>query len=329
MKHLLRKISREKAELLGRVKIGDVDVSVAASNGMVSGVVNGFKVVDAGLYEDFIERITPVLSMVISKIFRDKIEDGGKLQIWEKEWDTKGKYPSKNLLESLLKDLGRHLDDSAINIDRESDPEVSPAKEEALPANIDIDGLLENLQKFSEQASNVYRYSDRAMDRARVLTRRKLIPEMYGAEDTQGVIDGIKSNVQDTEAAVNKMGFDMNGVVKSTNRLVARLKKVSQTSDDKKYVSTILIPDITNAFYGIRDAVIKTVVALTPLTNIDDVFRANTQNPASWFLPTNVLEDLKEAHAILIEFLSDVPDIEVGVVEPLSVIKMRAFQDKD
>jgi hypothetical protein len=321
MKRLLNKISKDKADLLGMVNVGDTRITVAVDGDMVLGLVNGVKVVDAGLYEDFIERMVPVLTMIIAKVFRKDWKEGDTLDIRDADWDSKGLYPSKNFLTALVSDLQRHLDPKTVNVISESSPTEVPEKEEVKEVRLNINSLQDNLEKYATQIAEVARYADRAIDRAKVLTTRRLPEEMWGATKVQEYMDGVKSKLTGLELESSLLDQDAHDTVKATRRLNYRLKSGKYTEDDsKKYISKVLVPDIHESFDGAKESVSKVLYAVGNLNALEKVFQENVGNSAGLFLHTNVMDDLGESIDILSGFLSDSSEIESNVMEPIELL---------
>jgi len=321
MKRLLNKLSTEKADLLGKVRIGDTSITVAVDGEMVLGLVNGNKIVDAGLYENFIERMVPVLTMVIAKVYRDNWDEGATLDIYEKDWDTKNLYPSENFLEALLEDLNRHLDEKSINIIKDESPTENKKEIEDISKSIEIDALISNLDNYSKQIANVAKYAARSIDRATVLTKRRLPVDMWGAEKVQDFLDKVKSNLSNLEEVSSKLDMDAATSSRAIHRLNHRLKTGKHVeADSRKYISSVLIPEIHESYDSAKKVTAEILRALGSLNGVDKMFREHVGNPAGLFLHTNVMDDLEEATAVLTGFLSESSSIEANVMEPIEYL---------
>ena len=198
MHRLFWKIAKDKLELVGRFNVGDTELSVAVDGNLVVGLVNGYRVVDGNLYENPIERIAPALASIAAKLFRDNWTDGSKIQICSKDWDSAGKYQSQNFLQAMLDNLSSFLDKDNVQVVGET-PAATPA-EAAAPqppkVSIKLQALLGNLRGYQAQSKEVFKYAERTVERALVITRRKLPESMYGASDLQGTLDSLRSSAK-------------------------------------------------------------------------------------------------------------------------------------
>ena len=109
---------------------------------------------------------------------------------------------------------------------------------------------------------------------------------------------------------------------KAAQLIFARITQGSyRKPEDLQYLGKVLVPSLQEAHDAIQRSVAGTVAALAPFVNIDRAIRAHTGSPASFFLPMNVLEDFRDAFAVLVSFLSDVPSMESGILLPLDYLK--------
>ena len=327
MKHLIRKISSEPSDLIGKIVIGDVNVSVACKNDVVVGLVNGYKVVDAGLYDNFIDKISPILSSIIAKIYRDRWGDSNsKLTIYKEDWDTKGLYPSVNLLEKILYNLNKHLDKETVQVIEKPSGYSPENLEEKDTSSIDINyqSLSSNITLYKQQLEMLGSYIDRIFNLSEVLTRTKLVSSMHGSEIAQMVIDSARNSVSILRPSVGDLEHWVSLSLKTASKLTYRLdRNLIGVSNDSLYLCSVLIPEITENYIKIKDFCMKLSKAIAPLVNIDDIFNNFVKFSTSLFLPMNRVEDLKESYEVLIEFLSSVHTIEARIIDPLAFLKIK------
>jgi hypothetical protein len=329
MHRLFWKIAKDKLELVGRFNVGDTELSVAVDGNLVVGLVNGYRVVDGNLYENPIERIAPALASIAAKLFRDNWTDGSKIQICSKDWDSAGKYQSQNFLQAMLDNLSSFLDKDNVQVVGET-PAATPA-EAAAPqppkVSIKLQALLGNLRGYQAQSKEVFKYAERTVERALVITRRKLPESMYGASDLQGTLDSLRSSAKTLSTLLEERESVIATGAQLAQCLAARLSS-GINAEEYKYIKGVLIPGLQKSHDNLQYVVSSIVSGLARLNNIDKTIRTATGSPASFFLPTNVLEDFRDAYTVLVNFLADIPVIESGILAPLDYLRLSTSAAK-
>ena len=178
MKRVFWKVGSSDLELIGRISVGGTNIEIAADGDLAVGLVNGYRVVDGNLYENPVERIVPAMAPIIAKIFRDKWSEGSKITFFKKDWDSAGKYPSEQFMTSLKDALVSFLDEDNVVVEDEGSEAPGPlvGKEVVLNAA----SLLTNLKQYQVKIASTARYMERAVERAAVLSKRKLVASMWG-----------------------------------------------------------------------------------------------------------------------------------------------------
>lgn len=314
-----KKKASSEVEQIGKVIIGDDHFTIAADGNLALGLVNGYRVVDSDLYIDPISEIVPVMSALIAKSFRDKWDDGAVLNIYENEWDSKGKYQSKEFMQSLIDELGMAIGKNNVKIH----PSIDPRSFIPEQAKLDKSNLLDTIQSYSERINFVLRVSEVLLEKTEAITRTRIIKTMWGADKIIERLEVIKENKDLLTAIFDDLGANINISLKALNRISHRITIDSPSVEDMKYVNQILIPDIINTFNIIKSSVSNLVYIIYPLYNIDALFKTFTGNPANWSLPGNLIEDVKELYGVLIDFLVDAPIIDIDLIQPLELLQER------
>ncbi len=153
---------------------------------------------------------------------------------------------------------------------------------------------------------------------------------MHGAEVTQNILYSIRDNVSKLSKEASNLPAWVNISSKSKQKLSHRLEKnLIDNDNERAYISTVLIPNITDSYDKIKNLTIKMATAISPLIYIDEVFKSSTKFPATWFLPTNNIEDLNESYGVVLSFLLGAPDIESNLIDPLNFLSVKnMYKDK-
>lgn len=326
MRRILKKASLKTIEQIGRLDIdGDV-FSIAADGDLVLGLVNGYRVVDSNLHEDPYSDIVPVMSSVISKAFRDKWYEGLKINFYDGEWDSSGKYPSEEFKIRLLGKLDEDVGSDNIVTHKEDRDSVIPEPRIALNTK----SLVDNLETYGSQLQSLVEFAEHMVEKTEAILRIKLVESMWGVKEVSKGLDEVRSKIPFVAEVFNNLGLNCNLGKKSVNRLAFRVKAGSPTTqDDRKYIRSVLIPDMMASFDAIRVATSKLVINLAPIYRLEDNFRALTGNPVHWSIPGTLIDDFKEAYEYLVGFLSNIPSIEINVMEPLELLQGSILENTD
>lgn len=318
MRRILKKASSKTVEQIGRLDLdGDV-FTIAADGDLALGLVNGYRVVDSNLNEDPFSEIIPVMASIITKAFRDKWYEGMKIDFYDGEWDSAGKYPSEEFKNRLLEKLVDDLGSDNLTIQQNSPGAVIPAPRVSLNPK----DLVGNLEAYGNQLGSLVEYAEHMLEKTESITRVRLVESMWGVKDVVKSLDEVKSKIPYLEEVFDNLGFNCNMGKKSVGRLAYRIKSGAPvTPDDRKYIHSILIPDVMASFDAIKVASTKLVTALAPLYCLEETFRALTGNPVHWSIPGTLIEDFKEAYGYLVGFLASVPNTEMNVMEPLELLQ--------
>jgi hypothetical protein len=319
LSRIVKKASEKKAELIGKVDLGDQVYTIAADGNLALGLINGYRVVDANLYENPIPIIVPVMAGLIAKAYRDSWVEGSSVSVYKGDWDSLGKYPSGEYLEAFLKELS-HLIGKANILVKEgpsdqheciSNPQVSADNQQ----------INTNLANYGKQLEEVLKAVEILMDKTQAILRVKLIGTMWGISDVQKELEPVRNYFPTMEKTFNSIGQGVTLTIRAINRVLYRINMGKLSMDDKRYIGSVLVPDITNSFESIRKQVSFLLKTLAPLYKLERMFRTYTGNPVSWSIPNNLIIDFKDSFLVLVDFLADVPVIELSTMEPLEVVQ--------
>lgn len=325
MVRLIKKASSRKLDQIGRVDLDDDVFTIAADGNLILGLVNGYRIVDSNIHGNPEQEVIPLMSSVISKSYRDKWYEGLKINVYEGEWDTGGKYPSKEYLAILLDNLKDDVGSENIEV-HESNSEGLLDKPKVM---LNKKSLLENLNNYSENLEEVLIYAEHMLEKVDSLSRIRLVESMWGVKEVVEDIELVKSKKSYLDEVFNNLGLNCNLGRKAVDRLSFRINSEQGLSgDDRKYVRSILVPDSLTSFDETKKAVSKMVVALEPFYRLEEKFKALTGNPVNWSIPNTIIEDFREAYEVLVKFLMNVPSLEKNVMEPLEVMQVNLADNR-
>lgn len=326
MDSLTKKSSGKKAELIGSLELAGNTYTIAADGNLALGLINGYRVVDANLYENPVDEIIPVLASIITKDFREHWYEGLKITFNKKDWDSEGKYPSEVFKDKLVRELSLTLGENCLAFKEGQDTEETdlfPKKELRVPKEFtDISKALIN---YGNQIQKVLLSTERMLEESEALLRVKFVDSMWGVSEIQKVLQPLRANGSNIlEELFFSLGQKVSLANKAVGRLVYRMDPSRPLSkDDKKFISIVLIPDILKSFEDIRGIVTRVLKTVYPLYVLEENFKEATGNPLTWSIPGNIIHNFKESFTVLLDFLADVPVADVSVMTPIENVRSR------
>jgi hypothetical protein len=325
MRRILKKLAKKSLELIGRITVGDTVLEVAVDGNMVVGMVNGYRVVDGFLADDPAEKILSALSSIAVKLTHDNWGDSPEenaIVVKPSEWDSSGKYPSQRYMTILVDKLRESLDEKTVKVDGEASAVGANLPPVTKKVQIDLRVLIDNLTKYNQQVALSLKAADRALDRSGILLAKNVSPTIWGADKVQAVLNVVKASLPELEATGEKASRAAALLSRSSEGAVSRIRKgIRVENDDTKFLKNVLIPDVLHSHDQVISYIGSVVAALSPLSNLDRIARNTTGYPASFMFRMSLLDDLSEAYTVLVKFLTDMPQLEMGVFEPLEYIQ--------
>jgi len=327
MKHLIKKYSLSRSEVIGHVRVNDSGISIIAKDNVIRTIVNGCDVFNTPMDKNFVDILAPVLANIV--LLLNKAEDKPKIVIVTDDWNTKDEYPSTELLDKTIGYVKPQVQENNLVIKKRAQGErninqfLSPNFSSGTPISVDV--LKRNLEVLSGKLRGVAAVLQEGTDYGMMLTRRKLINSMWGAKPTQLFLDNARMKLSGNAEDAIKLEFFCDLIDKGLSQLTNKTRELGN-SENVKYICNILIPDIISSYEAIKGIIIKGVVALTPLVYLDEIFQKNTSFPSSWFVSDELMDDIRNSYDNLIAFLATIPKIESRVIYPLDFYKHQISQ---
>jgi hypothetical protein len=189
---------------------------------------------------------------------------------------------------------------------------------------IDPKVLVESLKGFISTITEINNVLNVCREDALTLTNGRLVNTMWGAKSMQSMLEGMHEDVAQNEKW-ERAEFFANLVIKSADRLCHKLSTelAKVCSEEKKMIGTVLIPNILSNYEQFKEIAQSALVALSSVIYIDVIFKKMTSYPATWFLSSGMLEDLKQDYQKLLKFFMQVPRIEREIIYPLDFMRLQ------
>lgn len=334
MQRILRRASGSKLPLVGSYQVGSTVYGIAFDKGRVVGLVDGYRVAETQQQAQSAGHVPTVLALMAS---RAASLQSSAVRICPDSWAAVGcrQQPPvavSDILEATLVTLKDALGESAIVSGPEEGEGCKP--QTARRVQLDLPALSRNLTRYTGKMSDCMRYSDRMLDRARVLLSRKAPPTMWGAADLQKRLDDAACAVQvlkeqlparSREALLCRKAAEALSLRAAEGALPCKagspLHLPLSCSEHSKYAQRILIPDVLVYHARLSTYFGELVAATSTLLNLDRVVRRITGYPASFMFSSSMQEDFSEAASVLVKFLTDIPSMERAIFEPLEYIQ--------
>jgi hypothetical protein len=311
MKQIIRRLASSGLAVKMRVKVGCNCVDLV-DDGSKRLLLNGYDTI--GCSDDVQdESFAALLTDMIAKMFNSGTNkavvmlDGG----------------SDGVMRSVAKMLGERLGKKSISSEKDpGDREltISPA-EHKVDMAVNPAALATNAGVLANKAASVASAIKFGHDAALMMSRKKLVASMWGAEKIQAILDRAKERVEDARLPWARVSVSADMLAKSASRL--QRKMTSDSPDDRSMVANVLIPGINDGYCCLKAAAEAAAVSFVPLVYIDAACKESTTYPATWFFDQDIMDGVSQGYDGVLDFLVQVPAMEAKVVDPLSSVRMR------
>lgn len=312
MKNLIKKVSSTNSTIINQVKVGSRVFTLVQKDHTLRGILDGTEIIASALDSCFIDKL-PKIAFAITEDLLDGEHKGIKFK------QNKGDDFASELSNSILDELEKNNVSIKTKNMRSFEP-ICPVYD--LNEPIEYDSVIEKIPGLLHSLENITQILELSVNDAMVLTKRKLVSTMWGADKTQVVLDEIRGELLKIAPESDKLNLYYELIRKSAERL----KVFHRRSDENsvKVINNILIPDILNNFENVKRFASDLFFIMSPLVHIDEVFIKNTTYPAKFFLSMETIEALEDDYKLIVEFLNKVPSIEQEVLNPLDLLRYNS-----
>jgi hypothetical protein len=312
MKNLIKKISSTNSSIINQVKVGSRVFTLVRKGKTLRGILDGSEIVASTVDSCFIDKLPKIVFTITEDLL-----DGDNKGIRFKQ--NKKEELAKSLSEGLLSEISEHKVPIKTQNMRSFEP-IYPVYD--LKDPVKYSSVMAKIPQTIHILENITKILDIALNDAMVITRRKLIDTMWGANKTQKVIDEIRVELMKLMPESDRLELYFELIRRSVERLKVFHKR--QDADSVKVINNILIPDILNNFENIKRFASDLFFVMSPIVHIDEVFVKNTTYPAKFFLPLETIEAVEDEYKLIVEFLNKVPSIEQEVLNPLDFLRYNS-----
>jgi len=312
MKNLIKKVSSNNSDIISQIKVGSRVFSLVKTGNTLRGILDGSEILASAAEDCFIDK----LPRIVSSITEDLL--GGENKGISFKLNKKDPI-SDRILDSMISEMAKKNIPIKTKNMRNFEPVCSLY---SLKDPIEYDSVISKVPSLLNVLRNITQILEISLNDSMVLTKRKLVDSMWGADKTQRVIDSIRKELMKLAPESDKLNLYFELIRKS----VERLKVFHRRSDvdSLKVMNNILIPNIICNFDNVKRFSSDLFFAMSPLLHIDELFLKNTSYPSSFFLPIETLEAIEDDYKLIIEFLNKVPNIEQEILNPLDLLRYNS-----
>jgi hypothetical protein len=305
MRHLVKKYSNFKPKVLAQFKSEKNSFDIINNDKCLSLLINGHNIADLSKFKDNLKSASHLISDIISKGIDSKL-----INIFISK-EAKDLSSILDLLKDS-KELSVHISEMYKDVPVRSD----------ISEIIDVEKICKKLRYFVGSLHDVNETLKVCHEDASALTSGKLINSMWGAKPMQKILLSLNNEIVNN-CDWERIEFYVNMINKSVEKLLYKMHTDlnSVCLEEQKIVNTVLIPNIIDNYYKVKNIISGAVSLLSKLIYIDELFKKNTTYPASWFINNNMLEDLRLDYINLISFMLKIPIFEKEIIHPLDIIK--------
>lgn len=315
MKLLIKRYANVRSDVVGFAQVGSDALTLLKKGEDLTGILNGCEILKTDLSGGSRDKVSCLVGKVLAQLCNKNGSD--QIVLYKSHWKHR-EYPAEDLLNSVVPRI-----DPNVKVDVRSYPRVEIKNFLPMPriaSVIDSENLYKNLNVFSRKISNASIVLGSAIRGAYVVTGKKLIGSMWGAKKTQNYLDEGHKVIASLNRDADAASMHQELIRKGIGRLQRCMKEASLSSESRKMVAQVVIPSIVDSYEMYKKIASKVMLEIAPLLYIDEVFRGNTQYPASWFISEETMENMREDFEHLASFIGEVPAIESKVVIPLDML---------
>lgn len=312
MKNLIKKVSSANSTIINQVKVGDRVFTLVKKDKTLRGILDGTEIIASAEDSRFVDKLPKIVFTITEDLL-----DGEKKGIKFKQ--NKGEGIDQELSENMLAEMEKNNIPFKTKNMKSFDP-IIPSYD--LNEPIEYRLVVSKMPGLLQTLENITQILELATNDSMVLTRRKLIDTMWGADRTQKVIDDIRAELIKLSPESDKLNLYYELIRKSIARLSIFHKRTDE--DSIKVINNILIPDILNNFDNVKRFASDLFFVMSPIVHIDEVFVKNTTYPAKFFLPEETIEAIEDDYKLIVEFLNKVPRIEQEILNPLDLLRYNS-----
>lgn len=312
MKNLIKKVSSTNSTIINQVKVGNRVFTLVQKDHTLRGILDGTEIIASAVDNCFIDKL-PKIAFAITEDLLDGEHKGVKFK------QNKGAGIPEELSQNILEEMEKNNVPFKTKNMRSFEP-ICPVYD--LNEPIEYSSVITKIPGLLKTLENITQILEISLNDSMVLTKRKLVDTMWGADKTQKVIDEIRKELLKLIPESDKLNLYYELIRKSAERL--KVFHSRSDEDSVKVINNILIPDILNNFENVKRFASDLFFVMSPIVHIDEVFVKNTTYPAKFFLPMETIEALEDDYKLIVEFLNRVPNIEQEVLNPLDLLRYNS-----
>lgn len=312
MKNLIKKVSSMNSTIINQVKVGNRVFTLVKKDHTLRGILDGTEIIASAIDSCFIDKLPKIVFSITEDLLGG--EHNGVRFKQNKEEELAG-----SLSEKMLAEMERNNVPIKTKNMRSFEP-ICPVYD--LNEPIQYSSVVSKIPGLLHFLENITQILELSLNDSMVLTKRKLVSTMWGADSTQVIIDEVRKELTKLIPESDRLNLYYELIRKSSERLKVFHKRSDE--DSVKVINNILIPDILNNFENIKRFASDIFFIMSPLVHIDEVFVKNTTYPSKFFLPVETIEAIEDDYKLIVEFLNKVPSIEQEILNPLDLLRYNS-----
>lgn len=314
MSLLIKRFSNNKSKVVGYAKVSNDSLTLINKPYKLITLLNGHEVLSISK-KDIKDKKAGHLIGEIINCLSAKSKNNESSRVYKSYWASD---EGKKLFEDFKPRLSSRVK-LASKVKEKMDMFPSPK----ISNKINKDILSKNMCILSNKINNLSLILKNAVRNASVVTGRKLVGSMWGADKTQKYLDKKHNDILAFTDKIEKMEFHRENIERTSRRLSDRLKLSDSSEKESKTLREVIIPNVIDSYENVKSCLGENLLNITPILDIDTVFKDNTEYPAKFFISEEVINNLEEDYGHLISFVVEIPVIEIMTILPLEIISSK------
>lgn len=315
MRLLIKRYASVKSDVVGFARVGSDSFTILKKDEKLRGVINGSEIFSSDI-ENSEEKISSLVSKILSSLCKKYAKD--KITLYENHWKVDA-LPKENLFKNVI-DKTAYDNIKVIVLSHPKKKITNFLPIPHIASSINQEALNKNMSVLSRKIGNTTVVLSNTIKDANIITGRKLINTMWGAKATQKYLNNKNIKVASLNKNVEALNMHKELMNRGFSKLQTYLREPDISQSTRKMISKVVIPGIIDSYERFKKISTDTMLEVSPLLHIEDVFQKNTNYPASWFISEETLDDLQEDFGFLSSFIGEIPIIESKVIIPLDIL---------
>ena len=295
-------ICRAQGKFLVRMSSDTDTIDIRKTGKKICASLNGRTLIGSKSEKDLVDRGLPVVFLLATVLCK---KNGANLKCAS----AKGSQ-----LSDVLEDVKEHIKPYSVAI---FELGKQDEMEDNTPSETSSSNVLGNIGEYQEHFAEMHRNMEELKSLSEILLRTDIKKSMWGSKEVTSVLNRVRNSME-------RLASEAEHVDQSVERPQYASKHLAGFMTNEKYYPQAkeAASRIIDGFSTMKTYASEMAQNLYGLRDIDRVFKAHTGYPATFLMPSMIM-DFQYEYDNLINSMVRTASVEASMIEPLLVWKIR------